>query len=133
MYMYSMNQPPKRPSRWRKLIRAGYGIAGAVAVLMALIGAFTMNSALLSAVSVVYGLALLGALLCKMATEQAEEDVTVVRVVLYALLLLAAVFDIVISWLMPVQSLAGRVVPTLLCMPCAALSVWQLVVNGRRL
>ena len=133
MYMYSMNQPPKRPSRWRKLIRVGYGSAGAVAVLMALFGAYTMNSALLSVISVAYDLALLGALLYKMAKGRAEEDLTVVRMVLYAMLMLAAGFDIVISWIMPAQSLAERVVPTLLSMPCAAISIYQLAVNGRRL
>ncbi len=133
MNMYSMNQPPKRPSRWKRLISAGYGLAAAVAVLMALVGAFTMNSALLSVLSIVYGMALVGAVLYRMAKERTGEAMHRVRVVLYALLLCAAVFDGIITFVMPSETLAGRIVPLLLAAPCAAISIFQIGKNGKYL
>ncbi|MDO4356841.1 MAG: hypothetical protein Q4E13_10055 [Clostridia bacterium] len=131
--MYSMNQPPKRPSRWRRLVAVGYGLAAAVAVLMALVGAFAMNSALLSVISIAYAMALVGAVLYKMAKERAGEDLYLVRTVLYALLLCAAAFDGIITFVMPSETLAGRIVPVLLVIPCAAISAFQIWKNGRYL
>lgn len=126
MYMNSMNLPPKKPPRGRRLIQAAYVLAAAVAVLMALVGAFTMNSPFLSLCSFVYGVALIAAVLYKMAKERAEEPLFVIRTVLYGLLLLAAVFVWIITWIMPADTLAARIVPMLLVVPDAAISIWQL-------
>lgn len=131
MYMYNMNQPPKKPSPLKKLIGFCYAVAAVIAVGMMLFGAFTFGKTWLSLLSTAYAFMLVGAWLYRMAKSMAEEPLFLINTVLYALLFGAAVFDVIITLAMPTQSVVERVLPIVLALPAGGMGAYQVWKNGR--
>lgn len=131
MYMYNMNQPPKKPSPLKKLIKIGYGIAAVIAVGMMLFGAFSFGNGWLSLFSAAYAFALSALWLYRMAKSMAEEPVFRINVIMYALLCGAAVFDWVITLLMPAETLTARIVPMAMALPAGVIGAYQVWRNWR--
>ena len=128
-----MYTPPPKPRHpvLNRLSSFAVILSSAIAVLMALVGAFTLQSASLSALSFLYGVALIAVILYRMARKHSEEPLYAANTALYALLLAAAAFDWIITWIMPATDILSRVLPMAAAAPCLLISIAQLLKNAR--